>query len=307
MIDNLDQKIINSLKHDGRYSCARLAKELGVNVATATKRIDKMLNEDIITIKPVLNPFRLGFNAHAFIALDIDLPKVEQVCTELVNSPNFSLVANSFGRFDMLLIADFPTWEILQDFVAKSLPAFEGVTQIDTFPIVSIKKTYNGLFEYDSCIKSPVSMDKIDYSIIDELGKNGRLSYADIGAKLNISLTTVSRRVTRLQKEGVMRLSAVRNPFKWGYFANAYIAIHADSNKVDAICARLSAYPEAHLVMTVMSGFEILAGIHSPNPEELYKFLVDKAARIDGITNIETFVCAEIKKRAYALFDPKKD
>ncbi len=129
------------------------------------------------------------------------------------------------------------------------------------------------------------------------------MPFTDLASRLNLSLTTVSRRVARLRKEDILGISAVRNPSKWGYLANAYISIHADPVKVQAICTRLSAYPEIHLIMTAMSGFEILAGIHSPDPEQMYRFIVDKIARIDGVSNIETFVCAEIRKRSYALFD----
>jgi hypothetical protein len=59
--------------------------------------------------------------------------------------------------------------------------------------------------------------------------------------------------------------------------------------------------------MTLMSGFEILFGMHFPNPEVMYKFIVDKVAQIDGVFNIETFVCAETRKRSYALFEPEKE
>jgi len=307
MIDILDQKIIELLKQDGRYSNARLAKELGVNVATISKHIDKMLEEDIISIKAVLNPFKFGFNAHAFITMNIKLPKIDQVCTQLTNNPNISLLATIFGRYDVLLIADFPTWEMLQDFITKELPRIEGISKIDTFPIIEIKKIYSGLFKYDSDINTPPRTDKVDLSIIKELEENGRLSYVDLANKLNISLTTVSRRVAYLKKEEIIQITAIRNPSKWGYLANAYSVLHVDLSKVNVICANLSAYPEIHLIMTLMSGFEILLGMHFHSPEVMYEFIVDKIAQIDGVSNIETFICAETRKRAYALFEPEKE
>ena len=143
----------------------------------------------------------------------------------------------------------------------------------------------------------------MDGSIIKELGKDGRLPFTELASRLNLSLTTVSRRVARLRREHILGISAVRNPSKWGYLANAYVSIHADLNKVQAICDSLATCPEIHLIMTTMSEFEILAGVHSPSSEEMYRFIVDKIARIEGVSNIETFVCAEIRKRAYALFD----
>ena len=76
-----------------------------------------------------------------------------------------------------------------------------------------------------------------------------------------------------------------------------------DKVTADAICAKLGIFPEVHLIMTLMSGFEILVGIHLQNPEKLYKFIVEVIARIDGVSNIETLICAEIRKRSYPLFE----
>ena len=307
MIDDLDQKIIALLKRDGRYSHARLAEELGVNVATIAKRIDKMLAEDIISIKAVLNPFKFGFNAHAFITLDIKLSNIDQICAQLINNPNISLLATIFGRYDVLVIADFPNWEMLQEFVTGELANIEGISKIDTFPIIEIKKIYNGLFKYDTYVSTPPQIDRVDLAIIEELSENGRLSYVDLANRLNISLTTVSRRVAHLKKEEIIKITAIRNPLKWGYLANAYSVLHVDLNKVNVICANLSAYSEIHLIMTLMSGFEILIGMHFHGPEVMYEFIVDKMAQIDGVSNIETFICAETRKRAYALFEPEKE
>lgn len=307
MIDTLNHKIIDLLKRDGRYSHAKLAKELGINVATVAKHIDRMLEQDIISIKTVLNPFRFGFNAHAFITLDIELSKIDQTCAQLINNPNISLLATTFGRFDVLAIADFPTWEMLQEFIIGELYRIEGIIKIDTLPIMEIKKIYNGLFKYDSYVSAPPpKIDEVDLAIIKELIDNGRLSYIDLANKLNISLTTVSRRVAQLKKKEIIKITAIRNPSKWGYLANAYSVLHGDLKKVNAICSNLAVFPEIHLIMTLMSGFEILIGMHFPNPEMMYEFIVDRIAQIDGVSNIETFVCAETRKRSYALFEPEK-
>jgi DNA-binding Lrp family transcriptional regulator len=307
MIDNLNQKIIQHLKQDGRYSCARLAKELGVNVATVTKRIDKMLADDIIVIKSVLNPFKLGFNAHAFLMLDIDLNKINDVCFQLVNNQNVSLVAKIFGRYDVLIVLDFPDWDMLQAFISIQLPAIEGINKVDVFPIIEIKKIYNGLFKYDSIVNDPPKIDDTDMILIGELGKNGRLSFADLAKKQNMSLTTVSRRVASLKDAGIIKITAIRNPSKLGYLANAYFGIHADKNKISTVCDALSIFPEIHIILTLMSGFEILAGVHLPNLETMHEFIVEKVAQIDGVYNVETFICAETRKRSFALFEPDKE
>ena len=303
MVDNVNRQIIAALKYDGRYSNAALAKELNINAATVARRIEIMLRENVIDIRAVLNLFKLGFNAHAFIALEIDLTRVDEISTRFVRNYNTSLVVTTFGRYGMLVLADFPTWETLQNYITRELPRIPGINKIDVFPVIENKKLYNPLFKNDVRNDALASIDETDKRIIEELEKNGRASYAQLAGKLGISLATVSRRVARLQDENIIRISVIRNPAKLGYLANAYVVLRADLNRVDAICSELAVHHEVHMIMTLMSGFEILAGIHLQSPERLYKFIVEKIARVDGVASIETFICAEIKKRSYPLFD----
>jgi DNA-binding Lrp family transcriptional regulator len=303
MEDNINRKIIAALKKDGRISFVSLAKELDITSATVTRHVDKMLRENLISIKAVLNPLKLGYNAHAFIALDLNLTKVDDLAERLVNIPNISLVVTTFGRYAMLILADFPAWEELQDYITRVLPRVEGINKIDAFPVVENKKLYNPLFKDDGVNEPPASIDKTDKIIIEELEKNGRVSFAELAQPLGISLATVSRRVARLQEENILKISAIRNPAMLGYLANAYVVLRADLNKVGAICRLLAAYHEVHMIMTLMSGFEIIAGIHLQSPEMLYRFIADKIAPIEGVFSIETFISAEIKKRSYPLFD----
>lgn len=48
-------------------------------------------------------------------------------------------------------------------------------------------------------------MDKIDHAILDELRKNARAGYADIGSRVGLSASAVKRRVDRLVADGVIR------------------------------------------------------------------------------------------------------
>ena len=85
--------------------------------------------------------------------------------------------------------------------------------------------------------------------------------------------------------------------------ANANIVLNVERDKIDSVCRVLSGYTPVYLVMTLINGFEILAGVDFPNPENLYKFITEKIARIDGVSNIETFMRAEIIKANYARLE----
>jgi len=259
-----------------------------------------MLDEEIIDFKAVPNPYKMGYQAHALITLSVDLSKIDDVCSRLVENLNISLVVTSFGRFDVLLIADFYSLEELRDFYKNELPQIRGVKKINTFLISDIRKRYDGIFENEqNAVVTPI--DAINQRLIEELQKDGRASHTYLANKLGISLATVSRRVNSLIRENIIKINAIPNPSKLGYSSDVFIALDAEPIKINDICNALSDHPEVHLVMTLMTGFDILVGAHLPNPEMLYSFIKEKIAGIDGVSIIETYVRAEIKKRYYGV------
>ena len=303
MIDEIDRKIILALRQNGRTSNVELSNELGLGVATVAKRVENLLADKIIQIKAVVNPFKMGHNAHAFIMLDVDLTKVESICSRLVGNSNISLVVTSFGRCDLILIVDFKSWEILNTFMREDLTMMEGVKRAETHLVSDIKKRYNGIFERSPAQDDSTDIDEIDKKLIEELQADGRVNYAYLAEKLNIGVATVSRRIASLIKENMIRIIAVPNPSKLGQVANANIALNVEPQKITQICEELVRQEPVYMVMTVMNGFDILVGVAFTNPENLFKFITQKIARIDGVTNIETFMRAEIKKADYARLD----
>jgi DNA-binding Lrp family transcriptional regulator len=303
VIDEIDRKIILSLRQNGRTSNVDLSGEMGLGVATVAKRVENLISDKIIQIKAVVNPFRMGHNAHAFILLDLDLTKVDSICERLIKNPNVSLVVTSFGRCDVIIIVDFPSWEILHDFMRHDLTMMEGVKKAETHLVADIKKRYNGIFDSSSANNNPVSIDEIDKKLIAELQADGRVNYAYLAEKLNIGVATVSRRIAALLKDNTIKIIAVPNPSKLGQIANANIALSVEPQKITQICEELVRQEPVYMVMTMMNGFDILVGVAFSNPEGLYNFITQKIARINGVTNIETFMRAEIKKADYARLD----
>jgi DNA-binding Lrp family transcriptional regulator len=299
MLDHYDRKIIQALRENGRASHAKIAKDLGINAATVAKRTETLVEGGTIAIKAALNPFKLGFKAHAFIALNVDLTKVQSVCLALMPHPNVTSIQTCFGRFDIMLVVDFLDWESLDSFTKLHLAKIEGINKIETFLIADIKKRYHDLFDTTPG-QIPVQIDEVDQQLIAALEHNGLSSYQDLAKIVNVSLSTASRRVNELLKQRIIRVIAVPNPSKLGYPANANLALNVAPDKIESVCLELGKIPSIYMILTLMNGFEVMASAHLPTPELLYGFITNTIARIDGVIKIETFVRAEIKKSLYA-------
>lgn len=303
-LDSVNRQILIALEKDGRYSYTKLAKKLNLKVSTISKRINYLLDNDMISINAVPNPHRIGYKVMAFIALDVDILKAKTVCDKLIENPNISSIVTTFGRFDILIFAEFLDLNDLNKLVREELSDIEGINRIDTFFISEIKKRYEKIFSPDSLIDKPVQIYEIDEKLINELRKDGRANYTNLAKKYNTSSATISRRVASLIRNEVIKITVVPNPSKLlGFSAVAYLGLQTELKKINRISDQLSSFSEIYTVMTLMSSFSILAIAVLPNFELLYKFIINKIASIDGVTNVETLIRAELRKRTYLAFN----
>jgi Lrp/AsnC family transcriptional regulator, regulator for asnA, asnC and gidA len=296
MVDSTDRKIIKALTRDARLSNAQLARELDIAVSTVARRIDALLRENIISIKALPNPYKMGCKASAVIGLDVDLRKVDIICSRLVENSHLSLVVTTFGRFDMLVIADYKDHSLLTHFIKQDLLSIDGVHRAEPYFVTEVSKRYSGMFSDDAASNSEIVIDDIDQRLCEELGKNGRIAYSKLADDMDISIATVSRRIASLVKQNMIKITAVPNPAKFGFLAIGCVFLHTDFTQTDSIASQLVQNPDIHLVMKITNTFDIFFITHFPSPAELYLYLKTKIATIGGVSNMETFVISEIVK-----------
>jgi Lrp/AsnC family transcriptional regulator, regulator for asnA, asnC and gidA len=306
MLDEINRKLIIALSKDGRYSYAKLARELGIKPATVAKRVDSMLKDDIFTINAIPNPAKMGYKVMAVINLDVELTHVDNVCDKLAENPNISYISTTFGRFDILLMVEYRDLESLYKLVREEIPNMEGVKSVETFIISEMRKRYQAPTISNSKSPKPVSISEIDDELIKELRKDGRATFTSLAKKYGVSPAMVSRRVTSLVKRNVIQITIAPNPTKLGRPIVAYVGMKVQSNKLDKVASQLSAYSQVPQVMTLISGYDILAVVAFSNLEELSKFIMKEIASIEGVINVETLVRAEFRKRTYLGFDFEK-
>ena len=306
-ISETDRRLIFELQKNGTTSYAQLADRLQITPQTIAKRIEGLIESKAISIRALPNPFKLGLQANALIAIKTDPTKIDHVCEKLFDNFHINLLQTVFGRFDILAMIYFPNWELLHEFITNELSTIDGVTNVETFFINKILKRYDRFFQEESYQKGPVKLKEVDWMLIKELVKNGRASTGELAEKLGIHITTVYRKTSSLLKEEFIKISAVPNPSRLGYSANAFIALDVAPTKVDDICKSLYPYPEIHRILTMINRSRMIVCIHTKDHEALYEFIKKKIAPLEGIINTETFVGAIVQKTYYGLLmeDPE--
>ena len=140
IVDSVDEQIVRLLGQDARQNSETLAKQLNLSAATVRRRLKKLIRNDIIRIVGVVNPADFGFPVIAVITLDVAHNKVKLAMEKISKRPEVRFVSTITGRYDMIVIARFPSTDCLSQFVTDELAKLEGVKDSETFICLEVKK-----------------------------------------------------------------------------------------------------------------------------------------------------------------------
>ena len=88
-------------------------------------------------------------------------------------------------------------------------------------------------------------MDSVDWRILEELQKDGRLSFKELGRRINLSPPSVAERVRRLEDNGVITgYQAKVDPAQAGQAVSAFVEMRCRPGKCLLMTSNTEDYPE---------------------------------------------------------------
>lgn len=303
MLNGLDRRLIVALQNEGRVTNVELAKRVGSHVSTVKKKVNQLEDRGLVKVRALPNPFKLGYKAHALIAIKADSLSIDNICESLGTYFHVNLIVTTFGRYDILAMTYYPTWEDLLTMLSTVLPGLDGIKLVDTFMVKEITKRQ---YSFSGAEGEPVKIDEIDQTLIEMLTKDGRLTYRQLAQKLEISPATCLRRVSRLLEEKVIEIRGVPYMSKIESVSNAFMFLQVDPQKLETVCDVIGGCEEAFLCMTMINGYSLVIGLHAENTENLFG-IKKKILSLEGVIEGEIIVRAEIKKRYYGGFLKKQE
>ncbi|WP_207455665.1 Lrp/AsnC family transcriptional regulator [Herbiconiux sp. SYSU D00978] len=128
-------------------------------------------------------------------------------------------------------------------------------------------------------------MDDLDYGIIEQLRRNARAGYGDIGLKVGLSASAVKRRVDRLLAEGVIKGFTVQvDPTVEGRGTEAFVELFCRGTVAPGELRRiLSAVPEVVYAGTVTGGADAIVQMRSRDIPSLE----DALERVRNAPNVD--------------------
>ena len=155
-------------------------------------------------------------------------------------------------------------------------------------------------------------LDSFDRKLLSELQQDGRLTNAELGERVHLSASQVSRRVQRLIDEGYIdRFQAVLSRQKLGLGLTVYclvtLKIHA-GDSMQAFHERVRALPEVMECQSLTGEADYVLKIVVADLKRFSDFMSEHLMKAPEVANIRSSVVLEsIKETAAYPLQPKAE
>jgi DNA-binding Lrp family transcriptional regulator len=143
-----------------------------------------------------------------------------------------------------------------------------------------------------------IKIDDIDQKLIALLRQDARLSIAVLAARLKVSRGTVTNRMARLEKDGVIAGYTLRlRSDVQTQQIKAWMSIAVEGNRTREVIANLMGEPGVASLMDTNGRWDLLAELRAENLQDLAKTL-ERIRLLKGISNTETSIHLETYRLA---------
>ena len=138
--DDLDWKIVDVLRVDGRLSNREIGRRLGVSEGTVRGRLKRLRERKIVRLTAVTDVRALGKSVWGYIGLEVDRDKLYEVAAALGEIEELLFVAVTLGLHDVIAFVVADSREQLLEIVAERIRGIPGVRRTETAEALEVVK-----------------------------------------------------------------------------------------------------------------------------------------------------------------------
>ena len=142
-------------------------------------------------------------------------------------------------------------------------------------------------------------LNDLDLKLVRLLQRDARQSSEKLAKLLDVSPSTVRRRLKDLIGSGLVRIAGFIDPRKAGFPFIAFIGCNIAPGYLDSATQTLVKLPQVRLLGTAAGRYDAIAIAAFRSAEELSDFLQSELSKVDGLRGSETLICLEMKKGNY--------
>ncbi len=137
-------------------------------------------------------------------------------------------------------------------------------------------------------------IDKKDLKIIDMLRENARTPFTEIASNLDVSESTIRKRIKALEKNGVItQYTVIVDPIKLGFNSISMVGINVESTHLLDVAMRMTEFPEVKFVATSTGDHMIITEIWLNDSKELGRFITENIEIQEGVKKVSPTIILE--------------
>lgn len=139
-LDEIDEKILKTLRADGREAFSQIAEQLNVSPGMIRQRYNRLVELGYLKVVAVSNPLKMGMRTMALIGVRTDGDKMLQVADRIAEFDEVVYLIVVSGRYDLMLEVFCKDHAELLQFLTEKLYRIDGVRESESFMHLKIVK-----------------------------------------------------------------------------------------------------------------------------------------------------------------------
>ena len=139
-LDEIDQKILEALRQDGRTPFAQIAEQLSVSPGMIRMRYNRLVEMGLLKVVAITNPLRMGYDAMVMIGIRTDGKKMLEVAEKVAKFDEVVYLIVTSGRYDIMAEVFCRDHADLLRFITEKLYSIDGVRETESFIQLKIVK-----------------------------------------------------------------------------------------------------------------------------------------------------------------------
>ncbi len=307
-LDLKDRKILYHLDLDSRQSFRSIGKKVGLSKDVVISRVKRLQEKGIIkNYYADVNYFKIGYiELRFYLTFQYVTPEIKkEIIDYFVKNKYIDTIHSVEGQYDLVIvvilrnIAKFSnTWDKIfnkyREYFASQVYStlFEHAEYKLSFLLSNNenKKDKRLIHKvYDEGIR--LEIDELDWNILKILNKNARMPTVEIANKLNTTSITITNRINKLMKSGIILGFRVNIDYqKIGYIWYKADIILKDTSKAQEIIKFIEKNPNLIHIMKSIGYGDLELAFCLENVNQLHQIIGNLSKKFpDTIKNYTYF------------------
>lgn len=137
--DEVDRRILDQLRVDGRMPFTEIAKKVSISEASVRNRYQRLRDRGVVQVVAMPDPILLGA-LESHLALQVRGVPLHDVATALMAIPEVRFVASGLGSYDLVVALQTRSSRGMAEMVIDRIRRLKGIETVDALTVHEIVK-----------------------------------------------------------------------------------------------------------------------------------------------------------------------